>query len=390
MELTNIYHINEIGGKRNQEDYIWPPPGNASFQDKVFIVCDGVGGSENGELASMIVAESLAENLQKIPLKKLTLEDIDNIVYEAKHKLAEYVRTNNLNSDMATTLALLLLFDNKALCVWCGDSRIYHIRNGHTLYKTLDHSLVNTLIRNGEISAEEARTHTKKNIILKAVKADGSDVEYEHYWITDIKNGDYFLLCTDGLLENIDDKELKELLNDSNANEADLVPAFQRFCENKTRDNYSMYLLRVSAVITRTPANKGKKYFINAIILLFVILTIIFLYFRNAPNSAVSSSPLKKNDSAVVNGTSAALPSDSSKNVSVDSGIDYEIVKSDEKLDSMFPQASATIIQPIKSTPKTPEQRLPGQDSVTTKKKKSNALSDPGKSDSTKSNKPSN
>ena len=389
MELTNIYHLNEIGGKKNQEDFIWPQPGSASLQDRIFIVCDGVGGSENGELASMIVAEDLAANLGKIPLSKLTLNDIDYIIRHSKDKLVDYVKAQGLNTDMATTFAFLILFDDNALCAWCGDSRICHIRNGEIVYETTDHSLVNTLIRSGEISHEDARTHPKKNIILKAVKADDSEVEYEHYWIMDIRDGDYFLLCTDGLLENIDAKELKALLTNKNEPESDIISSFQSYCENKTRDNYSMYLIRVNCESTKKAVSGTRKYFIVGIALLLVASVIVFWYFDNKRQGIGVNSMSRNSDSGTANRASTPLPFDPSF-VSTDTGIEYEILKSDEKVDTLVPQASSTVIQPVDPAQLNAKGPLPVKDSATIKKKKSNGISNPEKSDSSKSSKSSN
>jgi len=390
MHLTNIYYLHEIGGKKNQEDYIWPVPGSATPEDRIFIVCDGVGGSENGELASMIVSESLAEELKKIPVAALTIETFDGIVKVAKQKLVKYVRTSGLNTDMATTFCLLVLFQDKAFVAWCGDSRVYQVREGETIYKTSDHSLVNTLVRNGEITEEEARSHPQKNIILKAVKADNSIVEYEHHWIHDIEDGDYFMLCTDGVLENIDDKELKELLVSEDKPEHDISQSFQKLCLHKTRDNYSMYLIRVVQKLKKNQAAKSKKYFIGFFLIL-IIFSIIVLpaYFDKVQTKPLLAPLIESLDSGVANQTFIHSDIDSFPELTKDSGIDAVILKSDEKKESQLPQASSAVIQPV-SPPKKIEKLLPSPakdiaaDSIHKLKN-----SDPPKIDSSRSIKPS-
>jgi PPM family protein phosphatase len=213
MQLSHIDYLYEIGGKKNQEDYIWPVSGAANPDSRVFIVCDGVGGSENGEIASRIISESMGAALKDIPVANITDQLIHERLTAAKRGLADYARTHQLSPDMATTFSLLVLGDTKSFIAWCGDSRVYHLRNGAVLYKTSDHSLVNTLLKKGEISEAEALSHPQKNVILKAIKADDSPVEVEHQWIGDIRPGDYFLLATDGLFENISEKEIKTLLD---------------------------------------------------------------------------------------------------------------------------------------------------------------------------------
>jgi protein phosphatase len=384
MRLTNIYYLNEIGSKKNQEDYIWPQPGKATLQDKIFIVCDGVGGSENGELASMIVAESLANSLETALHSELLIGTVDEIVSEAKDNLVDYVISQGLNTDMATTFSFLAFLPNKAFAAWCGDSRIYQIRDGKTIYKTLDHSLVNTLVKKGEITEEDARSHPQKNIILKAVKADDTPVEYEYHWIEDVKDDDYFLLCTDGLLENIDDKELNKLLEANNEQGTDIIPSFQRLCKDKTRDNYSMYLIQVGDGFEKKKV-KTSKYLIGILLLLFMSM-IGFVYFTRDPSQRLSPG-IKSPDSTVP----FTSPANLSVPITGDSGLDIEIVKSDEKMDTLVPKASLTIIQPVETSKQIKDtSSLPGKDTAMRNKNKSNGISEQSKTDSSKRARPSN
>jgi protein phosphatase len=82
--------------------------------------------------------------------------------------------------------------------------------------------------------------------LLKAIRADEPGPEADAHWIRDIQDGDYFLLCSDGLLENISDSDVAFLLQHNEHREMYLATAFRKYCYNKTRDNYSMYLIRVS------------------------------------------------------------------------------------------------------------------------------------------------
>ena len=242
MTLSNIYYLHEIGGKKNQEDYIWPAAGSAALHDKIFIVCDGVGGSENGEVASRMIAEYVGKKLLQTAGENISLDYINELLFGAKQQLVAHANNAGLNKDMATTFSLLVLFSNKAFVAWCGDSRVYHVRKSEILYKTSDHSLVNTLVKNGEITEEEALVHPQKHIILKAINGDDTAADADGEWINNIADGDYFMLCTDGLLENISDTAIKTLLADN----TDIIQKIQERCYGKTRDNYSMYLVQIS------------------------------------------------------------------------------------------------------------------------------------------------
>jgi serine/threonine protein phosphatase PrpC len=289
MKISDISFLYEIGLKKNQEDFIFPIAGSANTSDKIFIVCDGVGGSESGEFASKIVAEHVGQALQKSDLEKITIQKVNSLLSEAKNKLIAFAKLNNV-TNMATTLTLLVLKEKHAFIAWCGDSRIYHIRNGKVLYKTSDHSLVNSLIKSGEISEDEARKHPQRNVILKAIQNDSINPDAEGFEIIEIKTGDYFLLCTDGVLENIGDRELNIILNENKS--GDLISHFQSYCKGKTRDNYSMYLL--SVVNTKNKKLNTRWIATSLLLILFIVLGSLFIMnnYNNIPQN--KPTPIQK------------------------------------------------------------------------------------------------
>jgi PPM family protein phosphatase len=314
MNLTSIYYLHEIGGKKNQEDYIWPAAGTAVPENKIFIVCDGVGGSENGEIASRIIAEYTGKALLQTPPENISLAYINGLLADAKQNLITYARVQGLNKDMATTFTLLVLFSNTAFIAWCGDSRVYHIRNGEILYKTSDHSLVNTLVKKGEITEDEALLHPQKHIILKAITGDDSTAEADGEWINNIAGGDYFMLCTDGLLENITDADVKTLLTSRTTVQTDIVLAMQEKCFGKTRDNYSMYLLQVDLDTTTPLIQKTKKGYRAVWLALLALLVIaaVFLFFNKKDTTAMATpAPAVKADSLVVSPGNGIIKKDS-------------------------------------------------------------------------------
>src|SRR4029077_3065917 len=252
---------------------------------------------QNGEIASRIVAESVGNALLKTVPTKINISYINQLLSDAKNKLLNYAGAHGLSPDMATTFSLLIFIDEKAFISWCGDSRVYHIHKGEILFKTEDHSLVNTLLKNGEITEEEALAHPQKNIILKAIKADDSEPEADGYWVDDIHDGDYFMLCSDGLLENIGERDLKFLLNQNDKGAIDVVLSFQQFCYGKTNDNYSMYLLK-----TKTNRHRINKIRIRSLLFFLIILlgagafVINKKYFTKKPVPAVVIPVNRKKD----------------------------------------------------------------------------------------------
>ena len=316
MNLSHIYYLYEIGGKKNQEDYIWPSPGMAAASDKIFIVCDGVGGSENGEIASRIIAEHVGKSLLQTAPENISTNTVNNLLLEAKQKLAAYAAAGGLNNDMATTFSLLVLFPNKALIAWCGDSRVYHLRNGKILYKTSDHSLVNTLVKNGEITEAEALTHPQKHIILKAINGDDAPAEAEGHWINGVESGDYFLLCTDGLLENISDTDIETLINPDNTN---IVASIQERCAGKTRDNYSFYLLQTGLQQQELPQKIAKKSPALWLPILAALLLAGAFYLFDKKEPATAIVPAIKADSTGIEPPGSSIAVDTAIRIQKDS-----------------------------------------------------------------------
>jgi len=98
------------------------------------------------------------------------------------------------------------------------------------------------LVQHGKITKEEARTHPHRNIITRALSEGGNPSEIENHIIRDIQDGDCIMLCTDGVLEQIDDDRLKEIILNDAENKRSL---FMAYCQNATNDNYSLYLLKL-------------------------------------------------------------------------------------------------------------------------------------------------
>jgi serine/threonine protein phosphatase PrpC len=240
----------EVGQRANNEDSIYPPKESVTPETRLFMVCDGVGGQHKGEAASALACESIATYFTMNPTAisdapyiqaalKFTTENFK--VKEAKEKETQ---------GMATTLTLLHLNEAGATLAHLGDSRIYHVRDGNIIFVTEDHKLVNELVRDGHISEQEALTHSQRNVITKVISADRNDMPDVHI-ISDIAEGDYFFLCSDGVLEQIYDDLLTYHLRETDDNDIsddEKLENIRRECIGRTRDNFSAMLIRVNRV----------------------------------------------------------------------------------------------------------------------------------------------
>lgn len=245
IKASEIYCLHEKGARENNEDAVWPVKSSASPADRLFIVCDGVGGSSAGEIASAMTCAGFADYFKKqLPQNEQPGTDfLDQAHTSTLAQFKEHIEKDPGAGDMSTTLTLVYLNRTSVMVAWCGDSRVYQLRNGEIIFQSQDHSLVNQLIKAGELTAEEAENFPQKNLILRAIQYKEKPSAIESIELTDVQSGDYLLLCTDGLLENINPGVLKDILKEGEQkNYADAIDAI---CKGKTRDNYSMYLVKL-------------------------------------------------------------------------------------------------------------------------------------------------
>jgi serine/threonine protein phosphatase PrpC len=245
----NIYQpvsICEIGQRTNNEDQIYPSHNHASEKDKLFLVCDGVGGAANGEIASTILCETISQFLNSVS-GDINKQVIERSIRFAEEKLESHKTAFPDSAEMASTLTLLSLQKNRVFVAWAGDSRVYHIRRGNIIFQTEDHSLVSLLVRQGRITEAEARNHPKRNQIFRAVSGTKNITEVEIVQLKDLEKEDYFFMCTDGILEQITNQELSYLFSGKLKLE-DIIEKVYEICHGKTKDNYSCYIIQIKDV----------------------------------------------------------------------------------------------------------------------------------------------
>lgn len=250
ITLSQPQYIFEMGRRANQEDFLYPQPGHASTESRLFVVCDGMGGHDRGEVASEAVATAMAQWLEEHvkPGVVATPQDMEQAVEHA-HQALDALDPEG-ESSMGTTLTAILLHRGGCIAAHMGDSRIYHIstHRQRILYKSRDHSLVHDLWALGEITREEMKTHPRRNVITKAMQS-GNDRRCTATiaQIAHIESGDYFLLCSDGVLEQLDDKELLEWICDKSDDEAKIEKLKELTAFNS--DNHTAYLVHINDVI---------------------------------------------------------------------------------------------------------------------------------------------
>lgn len=202
--------ISDVGKKRqkNEDSYL------INDELNLFIVADGMGGHAGGEYASRIAIATIEEMFKNRDVQEqISPEDlIDKSISEAGARIVRKAEEDSALKGMGTTVICLYLAEKKAVFGHVGDSRAYLFRDGVMEQLTEDHSLVNEQVKSGLISKEEARTHQFKNIITRSL---GVTPEVEVDIVSKkLKVGDIFLLCSDGLSNLVDIREMEKELRE--------------------------------------------------------------------------------------------------------------------------------------------------------------------------------
>lgn len=246
ITLERPYAISEKGRRSNNEDSIYPLSELVTPTQKLFIVCDGVGGAEKGEIASSLACESFQTFFSTFIDGDPTEEFIKKAIRYTETRFDEYINSHPEAKGMATTLTMSYIGASGITIAHIGDSRIYHFRQGKLIFKTEDHSLVNSFVKLGQITQEEALVHPQRNVITRAIMGSDQSTEADVALLEDIQSGDYVFMCTDGAIESLTDDELMRIF--SSGSVESIKNSIVECCSEKARDNYSFYILPIQQV----------------------------------------------------------------------------------------------------------------------------------------------
>lgn len=233
----------DIGKMRSMnQDYIYCSSEEDSI--KLYILADGMGGYNGGEIASSLAVETVKNYVKNyfasiqldresiLKFLKEAIEYANKVVYEKS-------RQDKSLEEMGTTLEICLVYGNKVFIAHIGDSRVYRIRKNFMRKLTTDHSYVEKLVKDGTITKEQAYTHPKKNMLMQAI---GCGLEIEpQIMVKGFLKEDILLICSDGLTNMVSENEIYGIIrtNIEDANEV-LV---SRANENGGLDNISVIIV---------------------------------------------------------------------------------------------------------------------------------------------------
>lgn len=243
-------HITGIGGRESNQDAL----ASAHHGDMAcYVVADGTGGHQGGEVASAIVVKSVIDAFRAALDQSSGASSIESILQSCIEYAAVEVARGKTGHDhlqsMSATVAAVLIDTGRCLVTWAhlGDTRVYLFREGRLLHVTKDHSLVQQFIDAGLVESAEMRTHPQRNLLYAAVGVDG-DVPPAIQSAIALQNGDAILICTDGLWEWITEDEMEHCLSHA----ADVDSWLAALCaaadkssaaSGKMRDNFTAQAL---------------------------------------------------------------------------------------------------------------------------------------------------
>lgn len=319
LKIEKVSFLSEQGKRANNEDSY------GFIEDNVYVVCDGVGGNGKGEIASRIVTDTFlqfSKSQRDFPLSEALLF--------AEGNLSQYLEENPEAKGMATTLTVMQVLPKGIHIGWVGDSRIYQFRNGEILFQTEDHSWVNEALRAGIITHQESINHPKSNVITRAVQGHFKPTVIETDSLTDIKKGDIFLLCSDGILESWSNEDFRALFKgESDLDKISL--ALDNKCKEFSRDNYTAIVVKIGDTdIVPVPRTyhttyvEPKRSVLRYVALgLFVCLTLISVYFiwkgnTNTQNEGTKTSSTENKNKPITSSVTIGRQVWQNRNLDVD------------------------------------------------------------------------
>lgn len=255
VELTDVGRVRE-----HNEDDIGSDPDIG-----LWVLADGMGGYNAGEVASGIAVkttldlvgescrrENRADKEPETGFMRQTISLRDAIM-RANKIIHQTAQSQPQCEGMGTTLVACLFFDNKISIAHVGDSRLYRMRDNRFEQITMDHSLLQELVDRGYYSQEEAQRSTNRNYVTRALGVEPHvDVEIQE---VEVQKGDFFLLCSDGLPDMVDDEDIHLTINTFSTNIETIGEQLIKLTnDNGGRDNVSIIVVRV---VDSFPANSG-------------------------------------------------------------------------------------------------------------------------------------
>lgn len=236
------FSITDIGEKRKiNEDYVFCETSPIGNLPNLFIVADGMGGHNAGDYASKYCVEFFTQRISDSNISS-PIANIEEAIKATNDNLLSKAKENKELQGMGTTFVVATIYDKMMYIANIGDSRLYVI--GKKIKQiTEDHSLVEAMVKTGELDRSMARVHPNKNIITRALGAN-DNVEPDFFEVT-LGDGDIVLMCSDGLTNMLDDKMIDKIIRENESLEETVNTLVKEANNNGGKDNIAIIMIKV-------------------------------------------------------------------------------------------------------------------------------------------------
>lgn len=243
LRYMKSYCLTDTGKKRNMnQDFVYASGQRVGVLPDLFIVADGMGGHNAGDMASRLAVETMVDYIGNCPKKRCVMI-LAEAVDAANRSVYQKSLTDRELSGMGTTIVACCVDGESLYAVNVGDSRLYLIRDDIYQIST-DHSLVEEMVRSGQITREESKVHPDRNVITRAVGM--KDQARPDLLDVGLKKGDRILLCSDGLTNMVSDRQIFDIIMDSRAGQEAAQRLVSTANDNGGSDNISVILIELN------------------------------------------------------------------------------------------------------------------------------------------------
>lgn len=237
MQIKSISFSHRGGRRKHNEDALLEKP-----CDGVWVVADGMGGYQAGDVASGLVCDTVAEAIKQ-SRNGLSPADLERALYRANDRIRQYGEDRLEGQTLGSTVVALLVESDRYHLFWAGDSRCYLSRNGHFDQLSRDHSQVAEMVHQGLLRPDEAESHPLAHVITRALGVDAQvTLDYE---TGRVRAGDTIMLCSDGVSKEFSHLELGAFMSGDQINDASLAIMHSALVK-ECNDNISCIIVKLS------------------------------------------------------------------------------------------------------------------------------------------------
>ena len=247
LRISEHWHGSDLGRQRqgNEDNFFVRSP--------LFVVADGMGGAQAGEVASEMAAQAFDSGLPD----GAPSDGLVHLIEDANRRIHERSRSDAKSAGMGTTVTAAYVGESEVTIAHVGDSRAYLLRDGELTRLTRDHSLVGELVARGKLTEEQAETHPQRSVITRALGPEPDvEVDVQSY---QARGGDLFMVCSDGLTSMVPEARVKPLLESGGSLDRigrDLIAAAN---DAGGRDNITVILFRLEDLDGDAPAEAAEQ-----------------------------------------------------------------------------------------------------------------------------------